>query len=81
MQAHANARAAMCLSTMTAQTRPATYQDVLDAPENMTAEIIDGELPRPWPPHVDTRAFTRRSPSISAPHSGTEVAGEALGVG
>jgi Uma2 family endonuclease len=29
---------------MTPQTRPATYQDVLDAPEHVTAEIIDGEL-------------------------------------
>lgn len=30
--------------------RDATYQDVLDAPERMTAEILDGELhltPRP----------------------------------
>ena len=24
--------------------RKATYQDVLDAPENMVAQIIDGEL-------------------------------------
>lgn len=34
--------------------REATYQDVLDAPEHMTAEIIDGELvlsPRPANPH------------------------------
>ena len=33
----------------------ATYQDVLDAPEHMVAEIIDGTLfthPRPAPPHV-----------------------------
>ncbi|MBM4320524.1 MAG: Uma2 family endonuclease, partial [Deltaproteobacteria bacterium] len=35
--------------------RPAAYQDVLDAPEHMVAEIIDGELvlsPRPAPPHA-----------------------------
>lgn len=34
--------------------REATYQDVLDAPEHMVAEIIDGELilsPRPAGPH------------------------------
>ena len=35
--------------------RPATYQDVLDAPEHMVAEIIAGELrlsPRPAGPHT-----------------------------
>ena len=35
--------------------RPATYQDVLDAPEHMVAELIDGELflsPRPAGPHT-----------------------------
>jgi len=34
--------------------RQATYQDVLDAPEHLVAEIIDGELhlnPRPAKPH------------------------------
>jgi Uma2 family endonuclease len=34
--------------------RPATYQDVLDAPESMVAELIDGALhlhPRPSLPH------------------------------
>ena len=34
---------------------PATYQDVLDAPEHMIAEIIDGRLelqPRPAKPHA-----------------------------
>ena len=34
--------------------RPATYQDVLDAPEGMRAEILDGELvmqARPMPEH------------------------------
>ena len=35
--------------------RKATYQDVLDAPENMVAQLIDGELylhARPADPHV-----------------------------
>ncbi len=35
--------------------KPATYQDVLDAPEQLVAEIIDGELrlsPRPAMPHA-----------------------------
>ena len=35
--------------------KPATYQDVLDAPEHMIAEIISGELrlsPRPGGPHT-----------------------------
>ena len=35
--------------------RAATYQDVLDAPEHVVAEIIDGELyvsPRPATPHA-----------------------------
>lgn len=35
--------------------RVATYQDVLDAPEHMVAELIDGELilsPRPGGPHA-----------------------------
>ena len=40
-----------------AQSPPvATYQDVLDAPENMVAELIDGELflqPRPAQPHTE----------------------------
>ena len=34
--------------------RPVSYQDVLDAPEGMRAEILDGELvmqARPMPPH------------------------------
>ena len=34
---------------------PATYQDVLDAPPNMVAELIDGDLhlqPRPTPRHA-----------------------------
>ena len=35
--------------------RPATYQDVLDAPAHMVAEIVEGALhthPRPAPPHA-----------------------------
>jgi Uma2 family endonuclease len=39
---------------------PATYQDVLDAPPNMVAEIVDGSLhlhPRPHPRHA--RASSR----------------------
>lgn len=35
--------------------REATYQDVLDAPDNVVAEIVDGELflsPRPRTPHA-----------------------------
>ncbi len=37
------------------QRREATYQDVLDAPEHLVAEIVDGELylsPRPAEPHA-----------------------------
>jgi hypothetical protein len=33
----------------------ATYQDVLDAPEQLVAEVLDGELilsPRPASPHA-----------------------------
>lgn len=36
--------------------RPATYQDVLDAPPHMVAEIVHGALhlhPRPGPKHTD----------------------------
>jgi Uma2 family endonuclease len=39
----------------TAHRRPATYQDVLDAPEHMVAELIRGALylqPRPAPRHA-----------------------------
>jgi len=39
------------------QIEPATYQDVLDAPPNMVAEIIGGALrmqSRPAPPHLHT---------------------------
>jgi Uma2 family endonuclease len=37
------------------QKRPATYEDVLNAPEHLVAEILDGELhlsPRPAPRHA-----------------------------
>ncbi|MBA3456579.1 MAG: Uma2 family endonuclease [Deltaproteobacteria bacterium] len=40
--------------------REATYQDVLDAPENMIAELIDGELilsPRPGGPHTSVASM------------------------
>ena len=40
--------------------REATYQDVLDAPEHMTAELIDGELflsPRPANRHATTMTY------------------------
>jgi Uma2 family endonuclease len=36
--------------------RPATYDDLLKVPDNLVAEILDGELyatPRPAPRHVD----------------------------
>lgn len=36
--------------------KPATYQDVLDAPRGLVAEILDGELhtqPRPAAPHAE----------------------------
>ncbi len=46
----------------------ATYQDVLDAPENMIAEIINGDLrlsPRPRPRH--TRATTMLGYALGGP--------------
>ena len=45
---------------MDAARRRATYQDVLDAPEHVVAEIIDGELytsPRPASPHAVAAYF------------------------
>lgn len=36
--------------------KPATYQDILDAPEHLVAELIEGELytqPRPGPAHAE----------------------------
>lgn len=44
-----------CYGVGMSEKRPATYQDVLDAPEHMVAELIDGELflsPRPKLGHV-----------------------------
>jgi Uma2 family endonuclease len=38
----------------------ATYEDVLNAPENKVAEILDGELvlsPRPGPPHASVASL------------------------
>ncbi|MBM4319962.1 MAG: Uma2 family endonuclease, partial [Deltaproteobacteria bacterium] len=55
------------------RTRCATYQDVLDAPEHLIAQVVDGELilsPRPAIPHASSTsgigadlhfAFHRRS--------------------
>ena len=43
--------------------RPATYQDVLDAPENMVAELIEGALhlhPRPALAHARASSIARR---------------------
>src|SRR5687768_1083960 len=59
--------------------RRATYQDVLDAPERVIAQIVDGELglsPRPRPAHADAIGglmsevgprFSRRSPGGRGP--------------
>ena len=36
--------------------RPATYEDLVAVPDNLVAEILDGELhasPRPGPPHAE----------------------------
>ena len=43
------------MSALAAEPRRATYQDVLDAPAHLVAEIVDGALythPRPAMPHV-----------------------------
>lgn len=40
---------------ITGRAQPATYQDVLDGPPNMVAELVDGALhlhPRPAPRHA-----------------------------
>jgi len=50
------------------QRKPATYQDILDAPENLVAEIINGELytqPRPAPRH--SRASSALGVEIGSP--------------
>jgi len=46
--------------------RPATYEDLLKVPENLIAELIDGELftsPRPMPRHMNAtgKLFNRLS--------------------
>lgn len=42
--------------------RPATYQDVLDAPQHLVAEILNGELVlSPRPAYLHSRATTRLS--------------------
>jgi Uma2 family endonuclease len=44
---------------MASPKRPASYQDVLDAPPNMVAEILNGELvlsPRPAAPHTSVHS-------------------------
>jgi len=52
--------------------RDATYQDVVDAPELMVAELIDGDMyasPRPDGPHVETLSVLGMiigSPTIAA---------------
>lgn len=48
--------------------RPATYQDVLDAPPNMVAELVRGALhlhPRPRPRHA-----------VTSSHLGVELGGQ-----
>src|SRR5690349_17529232 len=58
----------------------ATYQDVLDAPEHLVAEILDGELvlsPRPaGPGHVHRQALPRGGEPrrTLAVHGGADVA-------
>jgi Uma2 family endonuclease len=47
--------------------RPATYQDVLDAPEHMVAELIDGAL------HLQPRPATRHARASST--LGVEIGG------
>jgi hypothetical protein len=40
--------------------RPATYDDLVKLPDNLVAEIVDGELhasPRPAPPHTEAGAI------------------------
>jgi Uma2 family endonuclease len=53
--------------------RPATYQDVIDAPENMVAEIIDGVLhtqPRPAPKHAV--AYSVLGSELNGPFQGSK---------
>ena len=48
--------------------RPATYEDVLRAPEHMVAEVVEGEMyltPRPRAPHL--RAASILGGALSPP--------------
>jgi Uma2 family endonuclease len=58
----------MISTAMTEAPRRATYEDVIAAPENMVAELIDGVLytqARPATPHA--RASTRLGADLSTP--------------
>jgi Uma2 family endonuclease len=57
--------------------KPATYQDVIDAPEHKVAEILDGELflsPRPAPQHAHATMVLAGifAPFLNAPQNSTE---------
>jgi Uma2 family endonuclease len=57
--------------------RPATYEDLLKVPDNMVAEIVEGELfasPRPANPHM--RAAGRIYGLISGSFDGGDDSGE-----
>jgi len=59
------------VNTQARQPRPATYQDVLDAPEHMVAEIASGRLhlhPRPAMRH--SRASFRMAGQLDGPFQG-----------
>ncbi len=59
------------MNTQTRPARPATYQDVLDAPPHMTAEIAGGRLhlhPRPASRHA--RATFRMAGQLDGPFQG-----------
>jgi len=58
----------MISTAMTEVPRRATYEDLIAAPENLVAELIDGVLytqPRPATPHA--RATTRLGADLSTP--------------
>jgi Uma2 family endonuclease len=58
----ASLRPAGYSAPMTPARKPASYQDVLNAPPNTTAEVIDGELHlQPRPARRHTRSFSRLS--------------------
>jgi Uma2 family endonuclease len=59
---------------------PATYEDVLAAPEHLVAEIVDGELylsPRPASPHA--RASSMIGVAVGGPFDGPSGGGVAPG--